>query len=534
MIKSIINSIFFNKSFDKKIEQAYKTLEKNSEIEKIYEIKEKLQNLARSNLKSDNSFFEYNLDLNLSLNQFIYSKFINTPYFTSKLIFSIAFNEKFYFPAPRKYLDVICKFTKVSLFKSKILLILLLIFYTLYQFFFIFINIKNFLIPKKINDKKIFLNSIPKLYSNTSADNNNLDFFKWVINYFQLNSKIYFIHSNKFIKDKKIIFSDFDYETNYFNNPLIIFFNPTYFKFYIKSFIKTLQFIIQIFLNKNTELLFLLKEVFFFFYLKELPKKLFYNYCLFNNSNMVFRPLWSYVNEKKNTGSVILYFYSTNMMPLLQEIEKKKYFDIYGYSLHSWPTYLTWNNDQKNWLKNNIRQNSKFKNESLVPFVGKHIKLQKKKKTITIFDVPPKRPGIYCLLNNSYNIYSYDYCQKFLNDIVNSIPQKYYSQTEIILKLKKDYNNIDPNYRVLVERIVRNKKIRLITDISPESIIEVSDATISIPFTSTAVTSYNKNKETIYYDPSGKLTKNNCLEKNITLISSQKNLKFWILNILNK
>ena len=62
-----------------------------------------------------------------------------------------------------------------------------------------------------------------------------------------------------------------------------------------------------------------------------------------------------------------------------------------------------------------------------------------------------------------------------------------------------EYNNIDPNYRVLVERIVRNKKIRLITDISPESIIEVSDATISIPFTSTAVTSYNKNKETIYY-----------------------------------
>ena len=138
------------------------------------------------------------------------------------------------------------------------------------------------------------------------------------------------------------------------------------------------------------------------------------------------------------------------------------------------------------------------------------------------------------MLNNPYNIYSYDYCQKFLNDIVNSIPEKYYFQIEIILKLKKDYDNIDPNYRVLIENITKNKKIRLITDISPESVIEVSDATISIPFTSTAITSYNKNKETIYYDPSGKLTKNNCLEKNITLISSQKNLKFWVLSILNK
>ena len=138
------------------------------------------------------------------------------------------------------------------------------------------------------------------------------------------------------------------------------------------------------------------------------------------------------------------------------------------------------------------------------------------------------------MLNNPYNIYTYDYCQKFLNDIVNSIPEKYYFQIEIILKLKKDYDNIHPKYRLLIESIIRDKKIKLISDISPESIIDVSDATISIPFTSTAITSYSKNKDTIYYDPSGKLTKHNCLEKNITLISSQKNLKFWILSILNK
>ena len=136
------------------------------------------------------------------------------------------------------------------------------------------------------------------------------------------------------------------------------------------------------------------------------------------------------------------------------------------------------------------------------------------------------------MLNNPYNIYTYDYCQKFLNDIVNSIPEKYYFQIEIILKLKKDYDNIHPKYRVLIESIIRNKKIRLISDISPESIIDVSDATISIPFTSTAIT-YSKNKDTIYYDPSGKLTKHNCLEK-ISLLFFSKNLKFWILSILNK
>ena len=87
------------------------------------------------------------------------------------------------------------------------------------------------------------------------------------------------------------------------------------------------------------------------------------------------------------------------MMPLLQEIEKKEYIDVYGYALHSWPTYITWNNDQKNWLKNNIRYKSKFKDEALIPFSGKHIKLKKKTKTITIFDVPQKEQVfIICLI----------------------------------------------------------------------------------------------------------------------------------------
>ena len=156
MIKNIINFIFFNKSFENKLEQAYKILEKNNKIEEIYKIKEKLQNVARSETEIDNSFSEYDLDINLSLNQFIYFKFINTPYFTAKLIFAIAFKEPFYFPISKKYLDVICKFTKVSFFKSRILLILLLIFYTFYQFVFIIKNIIYFLIPKKKYDKKVF------------------------------------------------------------------------------------------------------------------------------------------------------------------------------------------------------------------------------------------------------------------------------------------------------------------------------------------------------------------------------------------
>ena len=62
MIKSIINFIYFNKSFDKKLEQAYKTLEQNNEIEKIYEIKEKLQSNLTTAPLFDTPLFTKNIE----------------------------------------------------------------------------------------------------------------------------------------------------------------------------------------------------------------------------------------------------------------------------------------------------------------------------------------------------------------------------------------------------------------------------------------------------------------------------------------
>jgi len=533
VIKRIINFFYFTKSFYKKLEIANKILEQNNSCEKIYEIKQKLQNLQYHDNKIDNIFADYDLDLNLSLKQFIYSKFINTPYFTSRLMFSLAYHEKFYFPIPKIYLETISKFTKVSFFKSKILFNSCIFFFSIYQILFIIKHLIYFFTKKKKLKTKIFLDSVPDLYSDTQNEKHNLDFFKWAINYFRLDkNKVYFTHNNKLIKNKNVTALDVNYETIYFQNSFINSLELIYLNFYLKSFFKIFPLIIKNIINFQLEFLFLIKEIFFFFYFKNLPKESFYNYCLFNNSGMVFRPLWTYVNEKKNKGSVILYFYSTNMMPLMQEINKKKYFDVYGYSLHSWPAYITWHKNQKKWLKNIINYDAKFLPKTLVPFMGRHTKLIKKKKTLTIFDVPPKRLEIYNLLNNSYNIYTFEYCQKFIIDIINSIPKNLYTRIEVILKLKKDYDNISPKYKSLISSLVNSKKIKLIKDISPESVVEISDATISIPFTSTAIISFNRNKKTIYYDPSGKLKKNYSIEKRIKLISSKKNLQMWMTNFL--
>ena len=142
MIKSIITFFYFNNFFEKKLERAYKIIEKNEQINLVYKIKENLKNTQYKEHQIDDSFLDCNLDIYLALNQFIYSKFINTPFFTSKLIFAIAFNERFYFPLPKNYLDIINRSVKVGYFKSKILFYLCIFIFYIYQFFS---SVKNIL-----------------------------------------------------------------------------------------------------------------------------------------------------------------------------------------------------------------------------------------------------------------------------------------------------------------------------------------------------------------------------------------------------
>ena len=531
MLKKIINFLYFNNRFESKLKNAYKILERKKEIQKIYQLKEKLHKIRYvKNRGIDNIFVNYNLDFHLSLNQFIYSRIINKPIFTSILMFCIAFNKKFIFPLPQIYLIEIKKLVNVNFFLSKSIFYIFTIVFFLYQFFSIFKFVGYFFKKKKADEKKIYLDSIPKLYSEESFENKNLDFFKWVIKKFEISSNLIFVHSNPNIENKIIQLTNNSYRTVYCKEPISYFLNFSNFQYFILSFFQTLFTLAKIIFFHKIEMLLLSKELFSFYLFKNIKMKQNYDLCLFNNSNMVFRPLWTYVNETNNKSSVILYFYSLNLIPLLQELVKERYFDTYGYSLHTWTKYIVWTKEHGDWLEKNITNNKiEYSLTKYLPFAGKNIPLIKNKKILTIFDVPPKRPGIYYLLNNPYNIYTIDYCIKFVDDILNAVPTKLYSNIEIVFKMKKEYKNIDPVYKKFLQEKLKIRNIKIMSDISPESIIDISDATISIPFTSTAITSFRKNKKTIYYDPSGKLSNNNCLEKNIELITSSTNLQRWII-----
>ena len=533
MLKRIINFFYFNKKFTIRLKNAFNILEISGKIKDIYRLKEKLHSIRYKIKKNTLNYdcLKYNLDLNLSLNQFIYSRLINKPTFTSKLMFSVANHNSFIFPLPKIYLDEINKIVPVNYVISTIFFYTFLIFFFIYELLVIFKYI--FLLFKKKNhlSKKILLDTIPKLDFENSEDDKELNFFKWVIKEFNIKTDAIFVHNNTEIKNKKIILGKNEYRVLYQKNVFACSLN---FNQYLLSLKKTLFTITKIIFFDKIELLLLSKELFNFYLSGYLKNNQNYDLCLFNNSNMVFRPLWTYANEINKPNSVLVYFYSTNLIPLLQEINNEKYFDVYGYSLHSWSNYITWSDKHSEWLRSSIDKEIKTIKTSYVPFAGKHTKLIKKRRTLTIFDVPPKKLGIYYLLNNPYNIYTLDYCKKFVEDIIRAIPESIYRDIDIIFKIKREYKNIHPLYKKYINEITRHKNIKLINDISPESVIDISDATISIPFTSTAITSLRKGKHSIYYDPSEKLSKNNCLDNEVKLVTSFKELENWIIDCFEK
>ncbi|MDC0944863.1 polysaccharide biosynthesis PFTS motif protein, partial [Candidatus Pelagibacter sp.] len=280
----------------------------------------------------------------------------------------------------------------------------------------------------------------------------------------------------------------------------------------------------KIFNNNIFNKMFLFEELFNYYLLN--INKYSFDYILFNNPSIVFKPPWVKLNERLIKNSVIFYFYSINIFPL-QEKNQKRYFDVNGYALSEWNLFWIWNKGQLNWLRKKVNKVFKYKYIRYLPFEGQYYQQNyKNKKIVTIFDVPPKNLFTKSQLVNSYNHYSFNFCSRFLNDILEVLKNK---NIIIIIKIKRDYQNIDLRYKNLILKLKKIKNIKLFYDeISAESLVEKSNLTISSPFTSTALISKSLNKKSIYYNPYLEIHKTGYNPLNIKIISKLENLKTWI------
>jgi len=250
---------------------------------------------------------------------------------------------------------------------------------------------------------------------------------------------------------------------------------------------------------------------------------------LFHNSSAFFRPLWTYLAEAKGSR-ILLYHYSTN-----DAVFKTK--DGYplqdSWHLMSWSHHLVWNESQADFIKG-LCQNSMVTEEvGPIWFSSSDKSANILENSIAVFDVTPVNTSFYITLGAACEFYVPRVANQFLNDI-----QTVLAESNCIMAHKMKRNNIHA-HKKYIHNIKTLKAGGGYQQIDPDfdalQIIQKSMATISMPFTSTALIAKHEGKPSIYYDPSGNTQKDDRAAHGIQVINNLYELEEWVKkSIVNK
>jgi len=245
---------------------------------------------------------------------------------------------------------------------------------------------------------------------------------------------------------------------------------------------------------------------------------------LFHNSGRIYRPLWTYEVERR--GSVVsFYFYSTN----IEGFRPPKGLTPlnHGWVSMNWPRYLVWDRYQLNFIKRVVGNKAKIIITGPIGFVDNSKEISNvHKPAVAVFDVTPLRVYNYKIRAIEYDYYTPEVVVSFLNDICQVLMG---CNVQINWKRKRNISKeTHPNYRQELKKIDKNNNISIVdAGISAHRIIISSIAAISIPFTSTAIIARSLGKPSIYYDPTGKVDKNDPGAHGIPIISDVQELESW-------
>ena len=245
---------------------------------------------------------------------------------------------------------------------------------------------------------------------------------------------------------------------------------------------------------------------------------------LFSNSEWIYRPLWTHVAEERG-AKVQFYFYSTNTEPFKN---KDGYpLQTNNWDLLTWSNYLVWDRYQRDFIGREVKYKSKI--EIVGPIWGadcdKNID-DNIAGRVAVFDVSPRRNSIYQYLALQNEYYVPDVVCRFINDISEAIK---HSSNSMVLKQKRESGDLHKQYVNQINQLNDDNKIILVDPcISAIRLIDVCQAVISLPFTSTAVLGKEAGKPSVYYDPTQRVQKDDRAAHGITVISGKSELQQWI------
>ncbi len=283
-------------------------------------------------------------------------------------------------------------------------------------------------------------------------------------------------------------------------------------------------------------LLFFLIEILLLRYGSLLLMDEFFQYLVLKNSNTkkvkflfvwennIKRPLWSYeTNEDPEIINL------SNFNELRNNKENKLSFDFEGYFISNWDKYNVWTKHCKNFLNERLTNNPKINVVGPIFSYDLGLKLElPKSNIISIFGYETHKWSCGISTIAEYQNKDLFLIYKFYADVLDIIKGK---NIFLAIKRKKEFNqSLEKKYiKNIFEKLKMHQQVIYVNPkISPYRLIENTDCTISMPFTSTSVAAKFLNKNSIYYDPINQINIDDPSRCDVEVINDKTMLSKWI------
>ncbi len=256
--------------------------------------------------------------------------------------------------------------------------------------------------------------------------------------------------------------------------------------------------------------------------IKIIPRSFF-----FSNSDYAVRPFWSYEVEK-NGSQVLLYFYSANIN-CFYEGQTEDAPPPPGYISMSWPRYLVIDEAQKRFLQKTCKSTGAIEVVGSIDFSDSDDILPEiPKRSLALFDVSPFKYEHVASLALIAPYYNSDILTQFLEDITECTKQL---DINLVWKRKREIPDevMSENYMRIVSNVQNDPHVVFVPPgIAARRLLPKVKASLSIPFTSTAILAKEMGIESAFYDPTGNLKYLSGLSRNLPVLGSKDILLHWL------
>ncbi len=247
---------------------------------------------------------------------------------------------------------------------------------------------------------------------------------------------------------------------------------------------------------------------------------------LFHNSTPFYRPIWTYFSEERGSR-ILFYFYSTNN----ENFQKGNKNPLDNpWHLISWPHYLVWDKFQMNFVKRFDKYSSIIEEVGPIWFSSCEESIDVKPNSIAVFSVTPRKLSLYIVIGLPSEYYVYDIANQFLNDIQLVLNK---NNINLLHKMKREIKTTHKKYEKIINQLSKKSNY---TEVNPNidalQVIQKTKACISLPFTSTALIAKHEGVPSVFYDPSGRIQKDDRAAHGIPVLSNIDELEEWVQSAL--